>query len=84
MMYTEHVLSSTWMITALQDFPGDSATDIHLIYKETPMSHLRAEYESQGCPQAFLEQIDWLISNGCDYVRRTKGTRIFLNNVRRP
>lgn len=66
------------MITASQDIPSESVADIPLICRETPMSRLRAEYESQGCPQAFLEQIDWLISNGCDYVRRTKGMWKFL------
>lgn len=79
MMYAEsHVINYTWMITALQDFPSDSVAHIPLINRETRMFDLRAEYESQGCPQAFLEQIDWLISNGCDYVRRTKGTWKFL------
>jgi hypothetical protein len=61
-------------LTASQDFLIDSAVDIPLIRRETPMSYLRAEYESQSAPPTFLEKIDWLISNGCDYVRWTKGT----------
>ena len=51
--------------------------DTPLIDQETPMSNLRAEYESQDPSSAFLEQIDWLINKGCDYVRRTKGTLEF-------
>jgi len=53
------------------DFEQDST--VPLICRETPMSDLRAEYESQDVPSAFLSQIDWLIDKDCDYVRRTKG-----------
>jgi len=54
------------------DVVDTSVDDTPLIERETSMSNLRAEYKSQDSSSAFLGQIDWLIDNGCDYVRRTK------------
>jgi hypothetical protein len=55
----------------------DSDCGADLIHVATPLIRLHCEYESRGVPQAFLTQIDWLIDNGCDYVRRTKGASTF-------
>jgi hypothetical protein len=49
----------------------DSIPARPLIDQIVPMSVLRAEYENGSA--SFVQQIDWLINNGFDSIRRTRG-----------
>ena len=58
-----------------QSFPGDDfdvdASNRPLIAPLAPMLTLREEYENGS--QYFVKQIDWLISQGWNGIRRTRG-----------
>ncbi|CAA7262606.1 unnamed protein product [Cyclocybe aegerita] len=54
-----------------QQLMNDSVPTRPLIDAVAPMSTLRSEYENGSA--AFLNEIDWLIANGYDSVRRTRG-----------
>lgn len=54
-----------------QQLFNDSVPQRPLMDALSPMSDLRSEYENGST--LFLKQIDWLISNGYDSIRRTRG-----------
>ena len=57
--------------TLIQKLLNDSVPERPLIDNVTPMSELREEYEKGA--HSFTRQIDWLISNGFNSIRRTRG-----------
>jgi len=54
-----------------QQLFNDSLPQRPLMDALSPMSALRSEYENGSA--IFLKQIDWLIANGYDSIRRTRG-----------
>ena len=59
----------------MQQLFNESIPQRQLMDVLSPMSALRSEYENGSA--MFLKQIDWLVANGYNSIRRTRGKAPF-------